>query len=174
MVEKQGGRAVGRASRLIVRHSLFIIDGMAIISVNKRAGFDYEILERFEAGIVLSGQEVKSIKTGHISLAGAFVTLKGSEAWLTNAHVPPYKMAGQILDYDPTQPRKLLLRKEELASLYGKIKQKGLTLVPIRVYTKGNKIKLEFGIGRGKKKYEKRDLIKKREVNKKIREAMKV
>ena len=159
---------------MIVRHSLFIIDGMAIISVNKRAGFDYEILERFEAGIVLSGQEVKSIKTGHISLAGAFVTLIGSEAWLTNAHVPPYKMAGQVLDYDPTRSRKLLLRKKELASLYGKIKQKGLTLVPIRVYTKGNKIKLEFGIGRGKKKYEKRDLIKKREVDKKIREAMKV
>ncbi|MFZ5364966.1 MAG: SsrA-binding protein SmpB [Patescibacteria group bacterium] len=147
---------------------------MAIISINKRAGFDYEILERFEAGIVLTGQEVKSIKTGHISLAGAFVTLKGNEAWLTNAHVPPYKMAGKILDYDPTRPRKLLLRKGELASLYGKIKQKGLTLIPIRVYTKGNKIKLEFGIGRGKKKYEKRDLIKKREVDKKIREAMKV
>lgn len=147
---------------------------MSVIAINKRANFDYEISERFEAGIVLTGQEVKSIKTGHISLASAFVTLKGSEAWLTNAHVPPYKMAGQIINYDPTRPRKLLLRKEELASLYGKIKQKGLTLVPIRVYTKGNKIKLEFGIGRGKKKYEKRETIKKREIDKKIRETMKV
>lgn len=146
---------------------------MPAISVNKRASFDYEILERFEAGIVLTGQEVKSIKTGHISLAGAFVTLKGNEAWLTNAHVSPYKMAGALPNYEPTRPRKLLLHKQELSSLYGKIKQKGLTLVPIRVYTKGNKIKLEFGIGRGKKKYEKRDLIKKREVDKKIREAMK-
>lgn len=153
---------------------IYNIKVMSVISINKRANFDYEILEKFEAGMVLTGQEVKSIKTGHISLAGAFVTLKGSEAWLTNAHVPPYKMAGQVLDYDPTRPRKLLLRKQELSSLYGKIKQKGLTLVPIRVYTKGNKIKLEFGIGRGKKKYEKRDLIKKREVDKKIREAMKV
>lgn len=146
---------------------------MSVISINKRAGFDYEILERFEAGIVLTGQEVKSIKTGHISLAGAFVTLKGGEVWLTNAHVPPYKMAGAILNYEPERPRKLLLRKSEIASLIGKIKQKGLTLVPIRVYTKGNKIKLEFGIGRGKKKYEKRETIKKREVDRKIREAMK-
>lgn len=147
---------------------------MPIISINKRANFDYEILLKFEAGMVLTGQEVKSIKTGHISLSGAFVTLKGNEAWLTNAHVPPYKMAGALQNYDPTRPRKLLLRKQELSSLYGTIKQKGLTLVPIRVYTKGNKIKLEFGVGRGKKKYEKRDLIKKREVDKKIREAMKV
>ena len=146
---------------------------MSVISINKRASFDYEILERFEAGVVLTGQEVKSIRTGHISLAGAFVTLKGGEAWLTNAHVSPYKMAGELKDYDPTRPRKLLLRKFELASLIGKIKQKGLTLIPLRVYTKGNKIKLEFGIGRGKKKYEKRELIKKREVDKKIREAMK-
>lgn len=146
---------------------------MSVISINKRANFDYEILERFEAGIVLAGQEVKSIRTGHISLAGAFVTLKGGEAWLTNAHVSPYKMAGKLEGYDPTRPRKLLLRKFELASLIGKIKQKGLTLIPLRVYTKGSKIKLEFGIGRGKKKYEKRELIKKREVDKKIREAMK-
>jgi len=146
---------------------------MSVISINKRANFDYEILERFEAGVVLTGQEVKSIRTGHISLAGAFVTLKGGEAWLTNSHVPPYKMAGELREYDPTRPRKLLLRKFELASLIGKIKQKGLTLIPLRVYTKGNKIKLEFGIGRGKKKYEKRELIKKREVDKKIREAMK-
>lgn len=147
---------------------------MSAIAINKRATFDYEILERFEAGIVLSGQEVKSIKTGHISLAGAFVTLKGGEAWLTNSHVPPYKMAGKVVDYEPTRPRKLLLRKQELSSLYGKIKQKGLTLVPTRVYTKGNKIKLEFGIGRGKKKYEKRETIKRREIDKKIRETMKV
>ncbi len=146
---------------------------MGVISINKRAAFDYEILERFEAGMVLTGQEVKSIKTGHISLAGAFVTLKGEEAWLTNSTVPPYKMAGKILNYDPTRPRKLLLHKKELSSLIGKIKQKGLTLVPLRVYTKGNKIKLEFGIGRGKKKYEKRETIKKREVERKIREEMK-
>lgn len=145
---------------------------MPIISVNKRAYFDYEILENFEAGVVLTGQEVKSIKTGHISLAGAFVTMKGAEAWLTNSHVPPYKMAGKILDYEPTRPRKLLLRKKELSSLIGKIKQKGLTLVPLRVYTKGSKIKLEFGIGRGKKKYEKRETIKKREIDRKIRSAM--
>jgi SsrA-binding protein len=145
---------------------------MSLIVTNKRAFFDYEILETFEAGIVLSGQEVKSIKTGHISLAGSFVTMKGAEAWLTNSHVPPYKMAGKISDYEPTRPRKLLLHRKELSSLIGKIKQKGLTLVPLRVYTKGSKVKLEFGIGRGKKKYEKRETIKKREIDRKIRSAM--
>jgi len=145
---------------------------MPVISTNKRAYFDYEILETFEAGVVLNGQEVKSIKTGHISLAGAFVTMKGSEAWLTNSQVPPYKMAGKIFNYEPTRPRKLLLHKKELSSLIGKIKQKGLTLVPLRVYTKGSKVKLEFGIGRGKKKYEKRETIKKREIDRKIRSAM--
>jgi len=145
---------------------------MPVISTNKRAYFDYEILETFEAGIVLAGQEVKSIKTGHISLAGAFVTMKGSEAWLTNSTVPPYKMAGKIFGYEQSRPRKLLLHKKELSSLIGKIKQKGLTLVPLRVYTKGSKVKLEFGIGRGKKKYEKREAIKKREVDRKIRSAM--
>lgn len=144
-----------------------------VIATNKRAYFEYEILEKFEAGIVLTGQEVKSIKTGHISLAGSYVTMKDNEAWLINAHVPPYKMAGLLPSYEPTRSRKLLLRKRELFSLMGKIKQKGLTLVPLRVYTKKGKIKLEFGLARGKRKYEKRELIKKREIKKKIAELMK-
>jgi SsrA-binding protein len=146
---------------------------MTIITTNKRAYFDYEILETFEAGIVLTGQEVKSIKTGHISLAGSYVIMRGSEAWLTGAHISPYKMAGPLPGYDPTRSRKLLLHKKELFSLIGKIKQKGLTLAPLKVYTKKGKIKLEFGLARGKKKYEKRETIEKREVDRKIREAMK-
>jgi SsrA-binding protein len=145
---------------------------MHIIATNKKAYFDYKILETFEAGIVLTGQEVKSIKTGHVSLAGAYVTIKNSEAWLLGAHVSPYKMAGPLPGYDPTRSRKLLLRKQELRTLIGKIKQKDLTLIPLKTYTKRGKIKLEFGLARGKKKYEKREIIKKREVDKKIREAM--
>jgi len=142
---------------------------MTTIATNKRAFFDYQILETFEAGIVLTGQEVKSIKTGHISLAGSYVIIRGGEAWLTGAHVSPYKMAGLLPGYDPTRSRKLLLHKKELFSLIGKIKQKGLTLVPLKVYTKKGKIKLEFGLARGKKKYEKKEAIKKREVERQLR-----
>ncbi len=145
---------------------------MPLIAKNKRAFFDYEILEKYEAGLVLEGQEVKSIKTGHISINGSFVTLKSSECWLIGATVPPYKMAGRI-GYEPGRSRKLLLHRREIDSLIGQTKQKGLTLVPLEVYTKGGKIKLKFGLARGKKKYEKRETIKKRDVEKAIRMAMK-
>lgn len=146
---------------------------MHIITTNKKAYFDYEILETFEAGIVLEGQEVKSIKTGHISLTGSYVTIKDSEAWLLSAHIPPYKMAGPLPGYEPTKSRKLLLRKQELRTLIGKIKQKGLTLMPLKIYTKRGKIKLEFGLARGKKKYEKREKIKEREIKKRVVELLK-
>ncbi len=146
---------------------------MPVIAKNKKALFDYEILGTFEAGLELTGQEVKSIKTGHISLKGSYVTLKASkkgkkEAYLTNAHISPYKMAGPLPDYEPTRSRKLLLRRKEINSLIGKIQEKGLTLVPIKVYTKRDKIKLEFGLGRGRKKVDKRELIKKREVKRQL------
>jgi SsrA-binding protein len=145
-----------------------------LIAVNKKAEHDYKILETFEAGIVLTGQEVKSIKGGHINLVGSYIILKNHEAWLIGAHVPPYKMAGPLPGYEPTRNRKLLLKKKELNTLAGKIKQKGLTLVPLKVYTKRGKIKLEFGLACGKKKYEKKEIIKKREIEKRIREAMKL
>jgi SsrA-binding protein len=146
---------------------------MLILAKNKRALFDYEILEKYEAGLVLEGHEVKSIKTGHISVNGSFVVMKNGECWLIGATVSPYKMAGRLLGYDPARSRKLLLHRHEIDSLIGKTKQKGLTLVPLEVYTKGGKIKLKFGLARGKKKYEKRETIRKREVEKKIREEMK-
>jgi len=145
---------------------------LSVITKNKRAYFDYEILEKYEAGLVLEGQEVKSIKTGHISINGSFVTLKSSECWLIGATVPPYKMAGRLIGYEPGRSRKLLLHRREIDSLIGQTKQKGLTLVPLEVYTKRGKIKLKFGLARGKKKYEKREIIKKRETDKKIHEAM--
>jgi SsrA-binding protein len=146
---------------------------MATLAVNKRAHFDYEISDKFEAGLVLSGQEVKSVKTGHISLKGSFVTAAGNELYLTNANIPPYRYAGDIKNYDPTRSRKLLLKKSEIKSLIGKSRASGLTLVPIRVYTKKRLVKLEFGVGRGKKEFDKREKIAKREEGRKMRRALK-
>ncbi len=146
---------------------------MQTISTNKRALFDYKILERFEAGIVLFGHEVKSVKEGHINLKGSFITLKGKEAFLTNANIPLYSHSGNILNYNPTRPRKLLLKKREIKALLGKVKTERLTLVPIRVYTKNRLIKVEFGMAKGKKKYDKREVIKKRDIEKRIRAKLK-
>ena len=146
---------------------------MPILAVNKRANFDYEISDVYEAGLVLFGHEVKSIKTGHISLKGSFVTLKSgkknSELYLVNAHIPLYNKATTIKSYEPTRPRKLLLHKNEIKKLIGKRQEQGLTLIPMKVYTKRGLIKLEFGVGRGKKKVDKRETIKKREIDRQIR-----
>lgn len=146
---------------------------MSTLAVNKRAHFDYEISDKFEAGLQLTGQEVKSVKTGHISLKGSFVTVKGNELFLTNANIPLYKFAGEIKNYDPTRSRKLLLKKSEIKSLIGKSRVEGLTLVPIRVYTKKRFVKLEFGVGKGKKEFDKRATIAKREAKRKIERELK-
>lgn len=152
---------------------------MKIIAKNKRAAFDYNILEKFEAGIVLTGAEVKSIKQGNISLKGSYVTISMTgpdnkpEAWLINAHISPYKPAGIQLGYDPEKSRKLLLHKKEIDYLIGKQKEGGLTIIPLLVYTKKGRIKIEVGLGRGKKKYEKREAIRKREDERKMRRALK-
>lgn len=146
---------------------------MPTLAVNKRAKFDYEILDTVEAGLVLSGQEVKSIRAGRMSLMGAYVTIANGAARLIGSHVQRYPQAGPQPDYDPDRSRLLLLHKRELAKLAGKMEQKGLTLVPISVYTKGSKIKLEFGIGRGKKQFEKKEQIKRRDVDREVRRALK-
>ncbi|PIT95201.1 SsrA-binding protein [Candidatus Falkowbacteria bacterium CG_4_9_14_3_um_filter_38_19] len=148
---------------------------MSVLAVNKRANFDYEILETFEAGIVLYGHEVKAVKNGQISLKGSFVTFKKiaarelPEAYLTNAHIAQYKYASTIKDYDPTRPRQLLLKKREVKYLVGKTHEAGLTLVPLKIYTKRSFIKLEFAVVRGKKKYDKREAIKRRELDRQVR-----
>jgi SsrA-binding protein len=151
---------------------------MATYAVNKRAHYDYEISDKYEAGISLLGYEVKSIRNKHVSLKGAFVTIKAgkgndSEIYLTNAHIPKYEKATTIDAYDPDRPRKLLLHSKEIAKLIGKKQEQGLTLVPLRIYSAHNLIKLEFGIGRGKKKYDKREDIKKRDTDLEMRRAMK-
>ena len=144
---------------------------MPIIAKNKTAKREYKILETYEAGIVLSGQEVKSVKGGHIDLKGSYVALKKGELWLINAHIPPYKSAGRLENYDSKQDRKLLISKKERKSLIGLLQQKGLTLVPLSVYTKRNLIKVEFGVGKGKKKADKRQDIKERETKRRIQRA---
>ncbi|MDP3795244.1 MAG: SsrA-binding protein SmpB [bacterium] len=142
---------------------------MPAITANKRALFDYEILERYEAGMVLSGQEVKSVKTGHVNLRGAFVVIKDGEAWLLNAHIPPYQVLNAPEAYTPTASRKLLLKRREIEYLRGKISQKGLTIVPLKVYTSHGVIKIEIGLARHRKKADKRELLKKRDAEREIR-----
>jgi len=127
---------------------------------NKKAFFEYEILDRVETGIVLTGAEVKSLKGDHAKLDGSFVRIVGSEAYLVNAQIFPY-IASRMEGYDPRRTRKLLMHKSELLSLKSKIEGANLTLIPIRWYTKGPLIKLEIALARGKKQYEKRESIKK-------------
>ncbi len=145
---------------------------MTTYSINKKATFDYELLEKKEGGLVLAGYEVKSIKTGRISLKGSFVTIKGGELYLTNAHIPAYQKQNVPDNYDPYRSRKVLIHKKELDTLIGKIKQKGLTLTPIKLYSKGRLIKLEFAVGKGKKKIDKREDIKKREADISMRRTL--
>ena len=140
---------------------------------NKRAYFDYEFLEKFEGGVVLSGHEVKSIKSGKMSLAGSYVVLRGGEVFLINANIPPYQPQNTPKDYAPTRSRKLLLKKKEIQYLFGKTQERGLTLIPLRVYSNKGKIKLEFAVSRGRKKADKKELIRKREAEKEMRRALK-
>jgi len=145
---------------------------MKIVAKNKKAYFNYEILEKFEAGIALIGQEVKSIKMGKMSLIGAYVVLRNEEVFLIGAKVPAYQPKNAPKDYDPQRTRKLLLRKSEIKYLIGKSRQKGLTMIPLMIYTRKGKIKIEFALAKGKTKIDKRETIKKRETEREIRRAM--
>ncbi len=147
---------------------------MPKIADNKKVLASYQIIEKFEAGLALSGPEVKSVKAGQINLRGSYITIDNySEAWLIGAHIAPYKPAkSSQSNYRPEQKRKLLLNKKEIDYLRGKEKEKGLTIMPISVYTKGSLIKLEIALVKGKKKYDKREAIKKREVDREIQRKM--
>ncbi|MDP3727314.1 MAG: SsrA-binding protein SmpB [bacterium] len=146
---------------------------MAVLATNRRAEFDYEILEPYEAGIELYGFEVKSLRAGRGELAGAFVIIRGGEAWLVNVSIPPYQNANTPADYDPARPRRLLLHRRELEELIGKSAQKGLTLAVLRIYTKGPRIKVGFGLARRRKKQDERERIREREDKRKIDRALK-
>jgi len=139
---------------------------------NKRAYFDYEFLEKFEAGMVLTGYEVKSIKSGRMSLIGSYVILRGGEVWLINANIAPYQPQNTSKDYNSTRARKLLLKKKEIQYLFGKSQERGLTLIPLRVYSNKGKLKTEFAIARGRKKADKKEVIKKRETDKEMRREL--
>ncbi len=145
---------------------------MKIFAENKKARFNYEILEEYEAGIMLTGPEVKSVRAGQISIKESFATTKQGELYLTNAHISPYKPALNT-DYNPTRSRKLLLKKSEIIKLIGKAQAEGNTLIPLKIYSKNNLIKVEIGLGKGKKRYDKRETIKKREQERDIKRALK-
>lgn len=146
---------------------------MTTFAENRKAHFDYEILEKFEAGLVLSGPEVKSIKGGRMSLTGSYIAFHDGEAYLIGASIAPYQPKNQPADYDLTRSRKLLLNKKEIDYLLGKTKQKSLTLVSLRVYNKGCRIKIEIGLARGKRQYDKRAVISKKEAARKIERTLK-
>ncbi|MCH7552287.1 SsrA-binding protein SmpB [Patescibacteria group bacterium] len=146
---------------------------MATYADNRKARFNYEILEKFQAGLVLNGQEVKSIKSGRIQLAGSYVVARGEELFLVGATIPPYQPNNAPRDYNPERSKKLLLNKKEITYLLGKVKERGLTLVPLRVYSMKAKIKLEFGLGKGKREFDKREKIKKRDAGRDMERALK-
>ncbi|MDP3997935.1 MAG: SsrA-binding protein SmpB [Candidatus Andersenbacteria bacterium] len=141
---------------------------MKTLAYNKRARFDYETLEKMEGGLVLLGCEVKSVKAGNISLKGAFITVHNGEAYLTNATIPPWQPKNTPESYDPMRSRKVLLKKSELKQIYGNKQAKGLTIVPIRVYNKGSRVKIEIAVARGKKKYDKKQAKKERDIQRDV------
>ncbi|KAA0210874.1 MAG: SsrA-binding protein SmpB [Ignavibacteriaceae bacterium] len=138
-----------------------------ILANNRKANFEYETISKVEAGIVLLGTEVKSIRDSKINLQDAFARITGGEIWLTNAHISEYKH-GNINNHEPTRPRKLLLNKKEIRKLKAQVEQKGLTLIPLKIYLKDSKIKVELALARGKKIYDKRETIKKRETDRNL------
>jgi SsrA-binding protein len=149
-----------------------LIFRMKIVAQNRKAFHDYSIEETVEAGIVLTGTEVKSLRDGKANLKDSYVLVKDSEAFLLNCHISPYTH-GNIMNHDPVRTRKLLLHKKEIARLLGKTIQKGYSLIPLKIYFKGSHAKVEIGLARGKKMYEKRESIKKREADREIERAMK-
>lgn len=147
--------------------------GQKTIADNRYARFQYEILETFEAGLELLGTEVKSIRAGRVNLRDGFATIRNGEVWLHNAHISPYNHSGNYFNHDPLRPRKLLLHRDEIRKLVGKIEQKGLTLVPLKLYFKSGWIKLSLGLGRGKKLHDKRESLKRKDDERQMARVMK-
>jgi len=147
-----------------------LAEGERTLASNRRARHDYRILERIEAGIALTGSEVKSLRQGRASVAEAFARVRGGEVWLENMHIPPYEQ-GETRGYDPLRDRKLLLHRREIERLIGKQKEQGLALVPMRVYLSHGLVKVELGLGRGKREFEKRQAIAEREHRREMERA---
>ncbi|HZU15094.1 MAG TPA: SsrA-binding protein SmpB [Candidatus Dormibacteraeota bacterium] len=141
------------------------------IAVNRRAFHDYFVDETYEAGMALTGTEVKSLRAGRVNLRDGFVRIDGNQAWLENVHISPYAQGGYA-NHDPLRPRKLLLHAEEIASLIGKVRQRGYTLIPLRMYFAGNHAKVEVGLCRGKRQYDKREAIAERDARRQMERAL--
>jgi len=139
-----------------------------VVATNRKANFEFFLLEHYEAGLVLLGSEIKSIRAGRISLAEAYVQIDDEhEAWLINAHVAPYESANRF-NHDPLRPRKLLLHKKEVLKLWNAVRQKGVTIVPVRVYLKDGMAKIDIAVAKGKKLYDKREDIAKKDISREM------
>jgi SsrA-binding protein len=146
--------------------------GIKIVTTNRKAHYNYEITDSIEAGIVLKGTEVKSLREGKANLQDSYARIKNGEVWVFNMHISQYDQ-GSIFNHEPTRNRKLLLHRNEILRLSRKVDEKGMTLVPLKVYFKNGKVKLEIGIARGKRKYEKKETIKKKDMERELRARMK-
>ena len=138
-----------------------------VVATNRKASHEFFLFERYEAGIVLQGSEIKSIRGGQISLAEAYIRVDGREAWLMDAHIAPYEQANRF-NHEPRRPRKLLLHRSEIRRLWDDVRQKGATVVPVRVYLKEGRAKVEIALAKGKKLYDKRETIAKRDAEREI------
>ncbi|MBW4576147.1 MAG: SsrA-binding protein SmpB [Aphanothece sp. CMT-3BRIN-NPC111] len=148
-------------------------EGIKIVGDNRQARFLYEILETYEAGIELKGTEVKSIREGKANLRDGYALIRNGEAWLLNVHISPHLTTSQYFNHDPRRTRKLLLHKQEIVKLIGKVEQQGLTLVPLKMYLKRGKVKLSIGLAKGKKLHDKREDLKQRQDKREMERAMK-
>ncbi|BAB76769.1 SsrA-binding protein SmpB [Anabaena sp. FACHB-709] len=144
-----------------------------VITDNRQARYLYEILETFEAGIQLTGTEVKSIRAGKVNLQDGYALLRDGEIWLINAHISPYNASGQYFNHEPRRTRKLLLHRQEIRKLIGKVEQQGLTLVPLKMYLKRGWVKVSIALGKGKKLHDKRESLKRRQDQRDMQRAMK-
>ena len=143
-----------------------------IFNTNRKASHDYHLLERFEAGLVLTGTEAKSIRGGKVNLKDSFAAIRNGEAWLLNCHISPYEY-GNRQNHDPLRTRKLLLHRQEIRRLTGKVEEKGLTLIPTRIYLKKGRIKCEIALAKGKKLYDKRETERRKEATRDAQKAIK-
>jgi len=146
---------------------------MSVYATNKRARFDYEILDSFEAGIELSGFETKAVRLGKINLAGSQAIVRNNQVWLVNAEIAPYQPKNLPPEFSAGRTKRLLLRREEIKALLGKTQEKGLTIIPLSVYSKAGRIKIELGLARRKKKADQREAIKKREAKREMESTLK-
>jgi SsrA-binding protein len=142
-------------------------ENIKVVANNRKAGFEYFLFERFEAGLALKGSEIKSIRSGQISLAESYVRVDENQAWLIEAHIAPYIQANRF-NHDPKRPRRLLLHSKEIREMWDAVRQKGVTIVPIRVYLKNGRAKLEIAIAKGKKLHDKREAIARRDAEREM------